>query len=246
MISVIVIFLSFVYFVDKREDNILQKDNHFDKAEKASFEETREERLDIFSEVWSQNSPAGKGYEFKVNCGQNYSSLETCYLWNIENVSVTTPESVRYFLGKDFNVNNYSGEITRRWVLYGPENSTLPVSGIYRFEFTKEKSVVFVDFVNYTRSAIDYPKEVKWEKRGSDLFVNWIPPSGVGKEMWYKVILWNEAGTPQNFVSLSFPWNVKEGTLKNVLFVNGGNYSLNVAVFYRGGYAYSEYVKVQW
>src|SRR3989344_2959235 len=88
----------------------------------------------VFSEVWSQHSPYGKSYEFKVNCVGEFKILEECFLWDIEKVIVNSSDGKEYFLNKDFNVNNYSGEITRRWVLYGPYNSSLPQTGKYNFK----------------------------------------------------------------------------------------------------------------
>jgi hypothetical protein len=72
--------------------------------------------IDIFPEVWSQHSPYGQGYEFKVNCIGNYTILDECFLWDLDSVHVHTPENASFSLKKDFNINNYSGEVTRRWV----------------------------------------------------------------------------------------------------------------------------------
>src|SRR3989344_6158141 len=67
---------------------------------------------DIYPEVWSMNGHDGQGYEYKVNCGPDYVELETCFLWNLTSIIVVHPNGTKFELNKDFNVNNYSGEIT--------------------------------------------------------------------------------------------------------------------------------------
>ena len=90
--------------------------------------------LFMVPEVWSQNSPAGESYEYKVNewqCSFIDSELETGFLSEIDAVRVITPDGEVFWLNRDFNINSYSGEVTRRFVLYGPEKAHLPVSGKY-------------------------------------------------------------------------------------------------------------------
>lgn len=223
----VIIFVASNFFIEKEAPNEILKP-------------------DIFSEVWSQNSPKGKSYEFKVNCGSNYAILGSCFLYELDEVYVIHPEGRRYDLKKDFNINNYSGEITRRWVLYGEQNSSLPITGEYVFEFVKNKTIAFRDSVKYVQSYVSYPYDIKMEKREKSLAVKWKAPGRIKEGMWYKIIIWNEADTPQVFVSKQFDWNATEGVLENVPLVKNGNYSLNAAVFYRGGYAYSDYSIFSW
>lgn len=215
-------------------------------ANNSQTKSKEEPLVQIYPEVWSQHSPLGESWEFKVNCFGIYSKLEECFLWDLDLVQVITPTNSRYHLKKDFNVNNYSGEVTRRWVLYGPANESLPVSGNYTFLYSKHNTTIYTQTISYAQSKIAYPTNVKWSRKANDLYVTWTRPFGVDKTMNYKVIIWNEYGTPQSFVSKVFPWDAQEGTLQSVPFIEGGNYSLNVAIFFKGGYAYSEYVKFTW
>jgi hypothetical protein len=80
----------------------------------AFYDKTLLRSADIHPEVWSHNSPRGASYEYKVNCGANYEILETCFLWDLDQVIVITPGGRTFELNKDFNINTYSGEITRR------------------------------------------------------------------------------------------------------------------------------------
>lgn len=205
---------------------------------------------DIYPEVWSQHSPQGESWEYKVNCGSNYSTLEACFLWDMDGVRVTTPSGDQHELGKDFNINDYSGEVTRRWVLYGPERDHLPESGEYLFEYMRDDTLVYSQTVQYEQQNIAYPVDVRWERRdaeaGSDLYVEWTPPAGVTNDMWYKVIVWNDAGTPDLFLSDKFSWDATEALLQNVPLLDGGLYSMNVAVYYKQGYAYSAYQYFRW
>ncbi len=204
------------------------------------------EQHKIFPEVWSQNSPYGESYEFKVNCFGDYAQLNECFLWDIDDVKVISPNLTIYNLNKDFNINNYSGEITRRWVLYGPYNDSLPISGNYTFQFIKNGSVLMEDIVEYRESILGFPKNVDWKRMDNDLYVSWTPLFDMTDDMFYKVIVWEEYGTPDVFVSDRFSWNSSDATLPAVPLINGGNYSVNVAVYFKDGYAFSEYVKFQW
>ncbi len=223
------------------EEIIVSDYNLTDVKELSKFEQHK-----IFPEVWSQNSPYGESYEFKVNCFGDYVQLKECFLWDIDEVRVISPNLTIYNLNKDFNINNYSGETTRRWVLYGPYNSSLPTSGNYTFQFIKNGILIVEDIVEYDSSLIGYPKNVNWKRRGSDLYVSWTPLFNMADDMFYKVIVWEEYDTPDVFISDRFSWNVTNATLPNVPLINGGNYSVNVAVYFKDGYAFSEYVKFQW
>ncbi|MEK6949108.1 MAG: hypothetical protein AABX34_02730 [Nanoarchaeota archaeon] len=200
----------------------------------------------IHSEVWSQNSPQGESYEFKVNCFGDYPKLEDCFLYNLSMVAVVAPDGKKYQLNKDFNINSYSGEVTRRWVLYGPEGGNLPISGNYTFEFAEDGKVILADTIEYIQNKISFPTGIMWERKGNDLYVEWVPPAGVEDSMWYKVIAWNLPGTPQIFISKVFSWDAQSALLENVTFTEMGNYSLNVAIFFKEGYAYSNYTLLTW
>ncbi len=235
------------YFVNNNSEMFDSYDGGAEQVTKVnSGGNSKEENPKVHSEVWSQKSPYGESYEFKVNCYGEYEKLETCFLYDVDSVRVITPLAKIYELEKDFNINNYSGEITRRWVLYGPMNATLPISGEYKFEFIKNGEVIFVDKIFYEQSKIFYPTEVRWIRLDDELHVSWNAPEGVDDTMWYKVIVWNLQDTPQLFISDIFEGNVTNAILEDVPLLEGGNYSLNVAVFFKDGYAYSEYIDFEW
>lgn len=203
----------------------------------------------LIPEVWSQNSPEGESYEFKVNefqCPLFKSGLETGFLSTLDAVRVTGPDGSVYWLERDFNVNEYSGEVTRRFVLYGPPKAELPMTGRYRFDFIQQNKTVLTKTRDYQQSKIDYPSDINWERRGDDLYVSWTPPAGVDKNNWYKVLVWSLDDTPELFISLSFNGVETEGTLEDVPFVEDGKYMLNVAVYYSEGYAYTEMYYFKW
>jgi hypothetical protein len=200
---------------------------------------------DIYPEVWSQISPTGQSYEYKVNCGGNYSKLETCFLWNIDQVIVTSPSGNRYYLKKDFNVNTYSGEVTRRWVLYGPNGAGLPENGQYTFTYIKNKETVFVQTVSFTQGILAIPTHVVVSQIGNNLHVAWQPPEGITSDMGYKVIVFDKA-TGQFATSLSFPPSSTDAVLPAPPLTPGAYYFLNVAIYWSTGYAYSENITFKW
>ena len=171
----------------------------------------------VLPQVWSQNSPYGASYEFKVNDVQLLKKeLETGFLSTIDGVVVTDPKGRTFTLERDFNINEYSGEVTRRFVLYGPPDGGLPESGKYRFAFNKAGKIVSVKTVDYEQSKLGYPTEVRWERRGEDLHVEWTPPPDVGKENWYKVIVWDTEDDWETPTSLVFDWDASDGLLEDV------------------------------
>ena len=200
---------------------------------------------DIYPEVWSRISPTGQSYEYKVNCGANYSRLETCFLWNIDNVIVTSPSGQEYSLQKDFNVNNYSGEVTRRWVLYGPDGAGLPENGQYRFTYFRNGQEVYAQTVSFTQAIFSVPTHVSVSQVGNDLHVTWQPPVGITSDMWYKVVVF-DGSTGQFATSLSFPPSSTEAILPAPPLTKGGRYFLNVALYWTTGYAYSGNVPFTW
>jgi hypothetical protein len=201
----------------------------------------------VFPQVWSQHSPYGSSYEFKVNDNELWKTeLETGFLSEIDEVVVTTPNGRKYDLERDYNINEYSGEVTRRFVLYGPPDGGLPESGEYTFTFIKDGETAAVKTVGYVQSMLGYPTDIRWERMGDDLVVKWTPPVGVGKENWYKVLVWDMEGVWETPTSLVFDWDASEGLLEDVPFVEDAVYNLNVAIFSDVGFAYSEYHFFVW
>lgn len=201
----------------------------------------------VLPQVWSQNSPYGASYEFKVNDNDFMKGeLETGFLSTVDSVVVTDPGGREFELERDFNVNEYSGEVTRRFVLYGPPDGGLPESGEYGFEFIRDGRRVGVKTVDYVQSRLGYPTDVRWERRGDDLYVEWTPPAGVDEGNWYKVIVWDTEGGWETSTSLVFEWDASGGLLEDVPFVDDGVYQLEVAIFSNTGYAYSEYHYFTW
>ena len=207
----------------------------------------RNTTLLIFPEVWSQSSPEGDSYEFKVNQFMNEDSeLEVGFLSTLDRVTVTDPGNRIYELERDFNINEYSGEVTRRFVLYGPPNGGLPETGKYRFDFLIGDEIKLTKYVDYYQDNLEYPTEVRWERRNDDIYVNWTPPSDANKKNWYKVLIWNIGDTPQLFISLRFEGDATSGLMEDVPLIEGGTYQLNVAFYSNVGYAYSEYYNFMW
>lgn len=202
----------------------------------------------VFPQVWSQYSPYGSGYEFKVNDAQigPNQPLESGWLSTVDRVVVTDTKGIEYELERDYEINNYSGEVTRRFVLYGPEDSHLPETGRYRFDFIKDGEISLTKYVDYVQSNIGYPTDISWERRGEDIYVEWTPPANVGKKNWYKVLIWSHEDTPESFISLRFEGEAASGLLEDVPFVEDGKYQLNVAVYYNDGYSYSHYHYFIW
>ena len=199
--------------------------------------------VDAYPEVWSSNGYDGPTFEYKTNCFAGYETLESCVLWDVTGVSVVSPSGNVFDLEKDFNINAYSGEVTRRWVLYGPPNEGLPVAGAYRFHYFKGDELVFKQTVEYQPEVIDFPREVVWRKDGADLVVEWTPPEGVDPGVWYKVLVFPEDG---ELISQVFEWDSTEARLEDVPLNAGDRAQVNVAVYFSGGYAYSEHVPMLW
>ena len=140
LIFIILIIIAFFVF-DLNEEAEIEEDSIINQTIPVNEMLNVRDKYKIFPEVWSQHSPYGQSYEFKVNCFGDYKILNECFLWNIDEVKVISPNNTVYSLNKDFNINNYSGEITRRWVLYGPYNGSLPVAGNYTFQYLENGSV---------------------------------------------------------------------------------------------------------
>ncbi len=200
-----------------------------------------EQNADVFPEVWSMNGFDGKGYEYKVNCGGNYDKLEECFLFDLTRVVVTTPNGTRFELEKDFNINSYSGEVTRRWVLYGNPGGGLPLNGEYSFNYFKKGELVLEQKVDYKPEVIDFPRDVKWSFDGDDIIVSWSPPDGMKTGMWYKVLLFPENG---QVISRVFEWDANTARMNDLPLKKGDKATLNVAAYFKGGYSYSEYFPI--
>lgn len=198
---------------------------------------------EVFPEVWSSNGFDGQTYEFKTNCFGNFVALETCFLWTVTAVIVESPDGVRFELEKDFNINTYSGEVTRRWVLYGPPGAGLPKPGEYWFLYQEREELVLTQIVSYYPETVDPPTSVTWSREGNDLVVGWTPPAGAMPGMWYKVLIFPDGG---DIISDRFEWDARSARLLNVPLVDGATGRLNVAIYFSGGYAYSEYLSMTW
>lgn len=200
----------------------------------------------IWPQVWSQHSPNVKSWEYKVNCGEASSHLDPCFLSDLSSVVVTTPAGQEIELEKDFNKNDFSGEVTRRWVLYGPEDGELPVQGEYVFRYFTGSELSYEQAVQYDSGIISYPTNVSWVRDGNDIVVDWNSPSEAETGMHYKVLIWHVDDTPEMFISDVFEWDASTARLEDVPMIDGGRYSLNVAIFFDDGYAYSDYLIFEW
>lgn len=204
---------------------------------------TPQPKKEVFPEVWSLNDFDRTSYEFKANCFGEYSKLEECLLWEVTRVVVRSPEGREFELAKDFNVNSYSGEVTRRWVLYGPKDGGLPVAGKYTFAYYIGERVALRQEVQYEPKTVDFPKDVKWRREGKDLVVSWTAPAKVDDTMWYKVLVFPR---DRPVISNIFKWDATEARLPSLPLEEGEEASLNVTLYFRGGAASSEHQRIVW
>ena len=201
------------------------------------------EGVDAFPEVWSSNGYDGQTFEYKTNCFDEYETLDSCFLSEVSQVSVVAPGGSSFDLEKDFNVNGYSGEVTRRWVLYGPPGEGLPVPGEYRFQYFRATELVLEQTVAYEPEVIGFPADVSWSREGDDLLVEWTPSGDARPGMWHKVLVFPTDG---ELISQVFEWDSRKARLNDIPLNEGAQGHVNVAVYFRGGYAYSEYVPFVW
>jgi hypothetical protein len=201
--------------------------------------------VDIHSEVWTKNGYDGASYEYKVNCGSNYATLEECFLWDLTRVAVTAPSGQVYELAKDFNINSYSGEVTRRWVLYGPAGGGLPAAGNYTFTYQRNQETLLTQTVVYTPEVVDPPSNVTYVRDGDDLRISWQAPAGISSRMWYKPSV-DPPGNDRQIISLVIGWDQTSATLADVPVGPGEQIEINVAVFFPGGYAYPAPLVITW
>ena len=200
----------------------------------------------IWPEVWSQHGPGVQSWEYKVNCNEDSGSGMECFLSDLTSVVVTTPAGERIELEKDFNINNFSGEVTRRWVRYGPKDSSLPEPGEYTFSYWRGSDLVYEQSVPYDAGVISYPTGVGWKRSGQGIVVWWIPPPEAASGMHYKVLVWPVVNPPDVPISQVFDWNATSGLLQNVPLLEGTSYRLNVMIGFSDGYSYSEDVFFDW
>ena len=197
----------------------------------------------VWPDVWTINAFDGQSYEFKSNCVGDFEDLETCFLWTITAVVVEAPNGERFELDKDFNINSYSEEVTRRWVLYGPTGGGLPVAGDYRFLYYEGEEIVLTQVVAYTPEIVGYPTDITWRREGDDLVAEWTPPPGAVPEMWYKVLLFPDGG---NVISNTLAWDASSARLPAIPLEDGVTGTLNVAIYFRGGFSPSQYLPFTW
>jgi len=200
---------------------------------------------DIYPQVWSHNSPQGKAFEYKVNCDFDFQTLETCFLWDIDQVVVTNPKGENFSLNKDFHTDPYSGEIARRWVLYGPTGSGLPENGTYIFTYYRDDQIELTQEVQYNQSILDMATEISVKQEGSGLHVKWRPPQGVTPDMWYKVIIWDDQ-TGQMVASQAYPADTQEVFMPDLPLIPGRVYYVIVPIYNNFGFAESERITFNW
>lgn len=203
----------------------------------------------IWPQVWSQHAPGVKSWEYKVNCSSRVapeSHTVPCFLSDLTAVNVEGPDGSVTELDFDFNTNDYSGEITRRWVKYGPPEGSLPEQGDYIFRYWRGDELAYEQAVPYASEPISFPTGVTWQRDGDDLFVEWTPPPEADSSMSYKALIWPVDNDPPVTISRLLEWDASTGVLEDVPLEEGKSYSLNVAIYFADGYAYSEYVIFDW
>lgn len=199
----------------------------------------------IYPSVWSQNGFDGEGYEYVVICNNQHelAMLETCFLWNLTAVRVERPDGRIFDLDKDFNIQSYSGEVTRRWVLYSPAGAGFPQSGDYTFRYYIGNTLEYEHVVAYTLKTVGFPTNVGWRREGDDLVIEWTPPKDGEPGMTGKAILFTDAGET---ISELYTWGTERMRLRDIPLRKGTTGRITVTVVFRGGYAYSEYVPLIW
>lgn len=192
-------------------------------------------------EVMSTNGPNGASYEFKVNDFADYTSLDEGPLSDLDSVRVTAPNGTTYTLERDFMEKSaYSGEGGRRWVIYGPPGYGLPTSGKYVFDMIKDGKIVRSHTVTYVQDDIGYATDVDVSYAGRNITVSWTPPTNVSRANSYKVLVTSTADWTM-IASLAFhDPTITQAILPEVPLNEGGYYLVSVALYYDGGFSYSE------
>ena len=58
------------------------------------------------------------------------------------------------------SANVHSGEVTRRWVLYGPVGAGLMPAGDYQFLYYEGEELVLTQIVSYIPQTVGYPMDI--------------------------------------------------------------------------------------
>jgi hypothetical protein len=191
------------------------------------------DQYDIWPEVYSQNGPNISSWEYKVNCGSD----SDCFLSDLTAVNVTTPANEVISLDRDFNTNPYSGEVTRRWVKYGPDDGQFPLAGDYSFEYFKGEDLVLETTMPFCGVPLSLPQDVSWTRSGSDLNVQWAePPSSVG---FLKVLVFDQVSVDSNVISVVVSTDSTGYVVVDAPLINGDSYSASVSFFWDDGYSYT-------
>ena len=183
------------------------------------------------------NGQNGQTYEFKKNCFDGSEILGYCFLLDVNGVVVVSLDQREFDLQMDFNINAYSGEVTRRWVLYGSSGGGLPIPGKYQVFYYRDGIEELRQDVTHTPAVIGFPNGVTWDKDGNDLTINWQPPKLVESEIWYKVVVFSEIAP---LTSQVFDRDPDEARLADVPLEASDRAEVNVAVFFNEGYACAE------
>jgi len=190
------------------------------------------DRYDIWPQVYSQNGPGISSWEYKVNCGS-----DNCFLSDLTAVNVTTPANEVISLDRDFYTNTFSGEVTRRWVKYGPSDGDFPWAGDYLFEYFKANKLELETRLPFCGVPLPLPQDVSWTRSGSDLHVQWAePPSSVG---FIKVLVFDQVSVDSNVISVVYSKDSSGTVVVDAPLINGDSYSASVSFFWDDGYSYT-------
>ena len=225
----------------------------------ATQEVTYRTTVRLAYKVWSKNGPDGESYEYQSgywNHDDRSRSLQDSYLWIVSRVVVKAPDGRTYELEKDFNIQTYSGEVTRRWVLYGPPGAGFPQAGNYTFQHHIDGNVDYEHVVSYSGGSIGYPTDVRARRNGNDLVVDWTPATNVppGTGASGKVILFPHAsGAASDLISQLYELGASSARLPGIPMRDGDRGLVHVTLVFwyndnpnTGGYAYSEYIPIIW
>ena len=97
--------------------------------------------------------------------------------------------------------------------------------------------------VSYTPETVGFPTDVRWRRENSDLVAEWTPPSGAAPGMWYKVLLFLDGG---NVISNVFDWDASSARLPEIPLADGATGTINVAIYFDGGFSPSQYLPFTW
>ena len=150
---------------------------------------------------------------------------------------VTTPANEVISLDRDLSTNTFSGEVTRRWVKYGPSDGQFPWTGDYSFEYFKGEDLVLETTMPFCGVPLSLPQDVSWTRSGSDLNVQWAePPSSVG---FIKVLVFDQVSVDSNVISVVYSKDSSGTVVVDAPLINGDSYYASVAFFWDDGYSYT-------